>query len=78
MTRLVYADTNGVIRTDWHAVELHYGERAALMALDAVMATARELGEPFEWEYTKAQALAILRRDTMPGSSHAAGLRDTT
>lgn len=76
MTRLVYVKSDGSLGTDWHAVEQHFGERAALVALDAVMAAARASGEPFEWEYTKAQALALLRADVTPGSSHSVGLRD--
>lgn len=61
---------------DWDAVTAEYGERACLRALDTVMTEARDLGERFDWDDTKARALLILQRDHMPGSSVRAGLRD--
>lgn len=61
---------------DWAAVEADYGERACLRALDAVMADARAAGQLADWDATKADALALLRRDHTPGSSVRAGLRD--
>lgn len=61
---------------DWDAVQYEYGERAALRALDVVMSRNRERGIPLDWDATKAAALEILRDDYMPGSSHAARLRD--
>ena len=61
---------------DWDAVTDDYGERATLRALDVVMARNRDAGEPFDWDTTKAQALALLRGDHLPGSSVRAGLRD--
>jgi hypothetical protein len=45
---------------DWAAVELEYGWRAALHAIDVVMARHRDRGLSFDWPDTKADALALL------------------
>jgi hypothetical protein len=58
---------------DWAAVELEYGWRAALHAIDVVMARHRERGLSFDWNETKDDALALLRGQTVFGdiAAHA-------